>query len=1440
MSAAMTVLAAGPSRARAAARRVAARRPLWLIGAGVMAVVAYVPSLMSSPGKMPADTKLYLYLNPERLLSDSLWSYDSRQFAGWVPHQIIAYLWPAGPWYTVAQGIGLPDWVAHRLWIGTIMFAAGAGVAWAARRLGLSLVAAVAAGLLYQLSPYLVPYISRTSSMLLPWAGLGWIIGLTVGAATRSKWRDAALCALVVASVGSVNGTAVTMIAPAPVLWLIVATAERRITSRRAVATAAKIGGLSLLTCAWWLVMQSIQSEEGADLLAFSESLQDVSLTATSVEVWRSLGYWLTYVSSAFAPTTSAGRDYMTATAPLYLGFVVVIVSVAGLAVTRFAARRYAVVLTFTGLVLAVGVHRFTDPSPLADWFRGDGESGLALALRSSTRALPVMSIGLALGAGALVDAIGWKRPSLRIIGAGTLVLAALGNLPVLVGHRLVDPALERDEYPPAAWYDAAAALDQLPEGYRVLQLPGTEFGAYRWGYTVDPPLPGLTDRPLVTRDLLPLGSAATMDLLYALDDRFQQGRAEAGAVAPIARLLGADVIWLTGDGAFERFRTPRPELTSEFFAEAAGDDASGLGEPEPYGEPAANIPGIPLVDEQSMSEPVIGDAIAPVELVPVEDPVPIIRATDDVIILSGSGDGLVDAAAAGLIDGNEAILYSASLESDDLLAAAADAGFVIVTDSNRVRARNWRGSQETTGYTETGTGSAVVWPDSGDARLDVFTDDGVVESTTARSDGPTRAIATSYGARFVYEPESRPAMAIDGDPNTAWTVIDPANQFIEVQTDSGVDHVTLLQPNGLADVRHLRDVRISVNGGERFSVTLDDRSLVAGQPVEFPATTGPTTIRIYLGAMSGRRHAVGPDRSGVGFAEIDTGLGASPEVVAVPTDLTTALREGDVEVPVTFVLTRERVRPTDRLRSDPEWRIVRLLDVPFDQEVTVGVDVRLDRRASDTVLASLLGIEGPTATSRLTGAAVAGGWAAADGDPATAWITPFGQAYGATLNVDLVDPAEPLRIRQPVGNYSRITRVALRQGAQSVEVDVPTPGRDGWSDVAVPDGFDAGATAVEIVGLLEQTTRDARYADTVLMPTAVTELGNVAPSVVPEQFTTECRTDLVAIDGTPVAVRVSGSVADAMSGELLSATVCDDAPILLEGGEHVVTGQESRRIGLNVDRVVLGGPVPGGDAASRETGSSASTATVVDESRTGRTVEVTGCDDGCWLIQGEGFHSGWKATIDGESLGPPQLISGGFNGWWVPPASERPDSPGAVTVEIEWTVQRRLHIALAVSALAAIGAVVLIVRERRVPPAPPVEPARLRFFGPSDGLVRSIIAAGVYAAAAALFVQPGYAWWGLAGGALIVATRRVRVAAYVAVAGLVKIAYHVTTFVRREHPQPTPSFPGHFENLHWLGLFVAVSLGVSALARNRPAEPSSRLVRRAGRGCRSLRRTRR
>ncbi|MEJ7721497.1 MAG: hypothetical protein WKF58_14165 [Ilumatobacteraceae bacterium] len=45
-------------------------------GIALLALLAYVPTLLSSPGTMPADTKAYLYLDPGRLTTDAPWTFD--------------------------------------------------------------------------------------------------------------------------------------------------------------------------------------------------------------------------------------------------------------------------------------------------------------------------------------------------------------------------------------------------------------------------------------------------------------------------------------------------------------------------------------------------------------------------------------------------------------------------------------------------------------------------------------------------------------------------------------------------------------------------------------------------------------------------------------------------------------------------------------------------------------------------------------------------------------------------------------------------------------------------------------------------------------------------------------------------------------------------------------------------------------------------------------------------------------------------------------------------------------------------------------------------------------------------------------------------------------------------------------------------------------------
>jgi arabinofuranan 3-O-arabinosyltransferase len=264
-------------------------RSLWRTAA-VLALLAYLPALTAAPGRMPADSKLYLYLDPGAFFGDAGSTFDPGQFAGWVPHQHISYLWPSAPWFWVFDVLGVPDWIAHRLWVGTIMVAAGLGVRWCARLLGLGAVAALAAAVVYQLALYVLPYVSRTSVMLLPWAGLGWIVAFTIRATRRRTWGDPAAIALIVLTVGAVNATALAMIVPAPALWLVHAVWQRTLGVREGLVVAARVAVLSIAVSLWWIAMLIVQSRYGTDVLPYSESLADVSLTATSAETWRSLG----------------------------------------------------------------------------------------------------------------------------------------------------------------------------------------------------------------------------------------------------------------------------------------------------------------------------------------------------------------------------------------------------------------------------------------------------------------------------------------------------------------------------------------------------------------------------------------------------------------------------------------------------------------------------------------------------------------------------------------------------------------------------------------------------------------------------------------------------------------------------------------------------------------------------------------------------------------------------------------------------------------------------------------------------------------------------------------------------------------------------------------------------------------------------------------------
>ena len=61
-------------------------------------------------------------------------------------------------------------------------------------------------------------------------------------------------------------------------------------------------------------------------------------------------------------------------------------------------------------------------------------------------------------------------------------------------------------------------------------------------------------------------------------------------------------------------------------------------------------------------------------------------------MLMAGSGEGIVDAAAAGIIAEGQPVLYSASYANDPdaMQRALDDAAHLVLTDTNRRQARRW------------------------------------------------------------------------------------------------------------------------------------------------------------------------------------------------------------------------------------------------------------------------------------------------------------------------------------------------------------------------------------------------------------------------------------------------------------------------------------------------------------------------------------------------------------------------------------------------------------------------------------------------------------------------------------------------------------------------------------------------------------------------------
>ena len=1284
----------------------------------LLAALTLIPMAFTDRGRVSADTKTYLTLDPDRLLSSARFMWDPSVGAGTVPHQNIGYLFPLGPYYWLLDAAGLPAWVAQRLLWAGLVFAASYGTFRLLRWLGWAVTGSLVAAVAYGFSPYLLSYLARLSAILFPWAALPWLILLAARAARERSWSRAAQFALVVALVGSVNATSLLFVGLGPVIWLAADAASRRVATRAVAAAAGRIGLLCAAVSAWWIAGLRVQGAYGLPILDYTESYQTVASASAPQEILRGLGYWFFYGGDRLDPWIGPAFPYFNDPLVMFVSFGLAGVSLLGL-FAPFRGRASMLLLLLVGLVLSVGAA----PLGHSTWYgvffeRFATESTAGAALRSTPRAAPLLLLALACGLGAGVEAarrwLSTRRPAGALqriapfVPAFAVAAVFVNLLPWFTGN-VASSSLLRPESLPTATTNLADYLNDSGEGPdgRIFAIPGADFADYRWGGTVDPVLPGLTDRSVLYRELIPQGSAGTADLLNAFDRRLAEGWFEPETLEPIARLLGVETIVVRNDLQHERYRLARP-------GPLWTDVTSVLEAPDHAGAVNTDQTRITLIDEITLARDDVAEQYpitAAFELADVAASAGLtVQSASSPVILAGNGDGIVDLAAAGLLEAQRPIVYAAGL--DDGLSAAATAPWWVVTDTNRKQGHRWSSIGSNLGALES-EGPLTFDDDSNDSRLDL------VSPAATTSDDQTIAVhlgdvanvsASSYGSRIIYTAEDAPGFAIDGNPSTAWRagIAEPSagiRWIAEFAEPEDLSQVVLLQPQIGANDRAIVRVRMSTSTGTA-EFDLDDSSRAGpGQTLDLVAAglAGPTErleIEVLSDNLGDLASYVG--QPGLGFAEV-TPVRVDGSVVV--DDRTTRLPVTadlgiDVDDPLTYLLTRQRIDPATPNRQAPEPAVDRLFDVPAERSFLLTGHARLSATADDKVLADVwtTSLAGPqdarrataTASVRLPGSVTSRGDAAVDGDPATAWQTPFDGSIGASLTVAQPMPVEVSELTITWRNDNKHAApllLSVTDGPTSFQVNVQltTSGSALVTETIPVPSFIATETTITLDGVSARTVPEYYSGVERLLPVGLAEIAfgpatAVTPPTQPRKLDTGCRSDLITLDDQPLAVQVSGDL-----DGVLDIKACEGA-VELGAGEHRLVAAEGRLTGLDIDRLIL-------DSGQRGPSSANIVSDGVTTVRRAAATEIDatlGATAGTSLLVLPQSHNlGWTAAVDGVDLGVPYLVDGYANGWLLPPGS------AARSIELRWTPQGSINVGLGISVIAGLLILVLLVVSR-------------------------------------------------------------------------------------------------------------------------------------------------
>jgi arabinofuranan 3-O-arabinosyltransferase len=1227
----------------------------WLTDVAVVVVMALV-LVAQQPGRTRFDTKLDLWVDPWGFLTRALDAWDSSAGFGQLQNQAYGYLFPMGPVIGVFHGVGLPTWVAQAVWAWLLLAGAYVGMRLLLRQWQLPWFAAVPAAVAYACAPRHVTVVGPLSAELIAAALLPFsLLALARGAGTLR--RTAACAALPFLLMGAANAAVTLAVTPLPALVIL----TRRYDRWRLLGWWSFFVGLMSV---WWVVPLLVQRNYAVPFLDNIESARITSSGLLPAEVLRGDVHWVGGIVSQGRPWWPAGYQYSVVPWLVTATLLLAAIGVAGLASRHVPERVALASAALLGAVL-MGAGSTLAPFAAGYWDLLDGP---LVPFRNVHKFDPLIRLPLAVGVAVAVLAVAqWvasrSRPRLGpLVGAGVAGLAVVVALPLAVPG--VSAGRTWTRIPD--WWQASADWLAADGGGRALVVPGSGFGIYLWGRTIDEPLQPLARSPWAIATGLPLGSIGSARLLDSVSAALRAGRAVPGLADTLARSGVAYVVVRNDVDSAEVLGPSRSVVAATLLASPGFSPAASFG--DSYGSWRGDVSTDFGRDDPRPAS----------EIYRVDGDVPLVSATavSGTILMTGGPESLLPATASGLLPADRPVVF----EQDVPTTAGAWGSLPLIqTDGLMRRDRALgRGDEDLSSAQSADEASRVdrrspdllPWPEASLATV-AYRGIRSVEASSARS------YADSIGSLLVAR---SPAAAVDGDLTTWWQSSGfggPVGQWWQVM---------LRRPSDLRGMTVLMNPSPLIGSAPRRVALVADGTTVTARvsgsgvvgPLNDPALRDVLVLRI-------RVHEADGSSGDAAIREITLpGLtSAAPVLVPAPTLPSTGVATLSLAAlaparPACVTVGTSVSCDPSQAREDAAGgvldRLVQVTD-PISGPVRVWGTLRAGPSA-----AALLDPIGDGITAR------ASSWlsfdvrarpsAAVDGDPQTLWVA------------DPQDPRPWIDLRWP--RPRTITEIKLEQPSDGQGWSRPTGARVSVRGRNVPV-LSSGTTLVPIeplrtdrlrlmlAGWDKRVTVNSRTSRPTSVPPAIGEVRLTGAEDLVYRPDPTSRTGSicgfgpdVTVGGTTVRTRVVGTLGDVMAGNELIISPCS-APLtsvrLSPGAHRLVVGRSDLVVPT---RVSLGRAASQPEQRPVE-------AQRWDTSR--RSVVV---DPGpeALLRVAESANAGWTAMLDGERL-PPVQVDGWQQGWVVPAGS------GGV-VELTYAPTATQKSGLAVGLLTALLALVI------------------------------------------------------------------------------------------------------------------------------------------------------